>query len=53
MKNNVNFQQKLDEKLEEITRSNQTPTLLLHVVAMFWNIYQNFSKSHCFFIIPI
>ena len=31
MKNNVNFQQKLDEKLEEITRSNQTPTLLLHV----------------------
>lgn len=30
MKNNVNFQQKLDEKLVEITSEQETPNLLLH-----------------------
>lgn len=30
MKNNVNFQQKLDEKLVEITSGQETPNLLLH-----------------------
>lgn len=31
MKNNVNFQQKLDEKLAEINKENLCPALLLHV----------------------
>lgn len=31
MKENVNFQQKLDKKLVEITNSHNTPNLLLHV----------------------
>ncbi|MBQ8983773.1 MAG: epoxyqueuosine reductase QueH [Lachnospiraceae bacterium] len=30
MKNNVNFQQKLDEKLAKITKEQITPSLLLH-----------------------
>lgn len=31
MKNNENFQQKLDKRLEEITKKQQVPNLLLHV----------------------
>ena len=31
MKNNENFQQKLDKKIEEITKTQQVPSLLLHV----------------------
>ena len=28
---NVNYQQKMDKKIEELTKNNQTPNLLLHV----------------------
>lgn len=31
MRNNVNFQQKLEENLAKVTKNNETPHLLLHV----------------------
>lgn len=57
MKNNVNYQQKLDEKLVEITECKECPTLLLHVCCAPCSSYvleylSNFFKITLFFYNP-
>lgn len=57
MKNNENFQQKLDKKIEEITKTQQVPSLLLHVCCAPCSSYvleylSNFFKITLFFYNP-
>lgn len=57
MKNNENFQQKLDKRLEEITKKQQVPNLLLHVCCAPCSSYvleylSNFFKITLFFYNP-